>query len=910
MATNPWEMDWSQPQAAPQAAVPGFIPGRAKAPDPLAVAREERAGRTEMRAIDSADRQTKAMERQNETQSFNNVQKLKDDYDGLPAVKEYRTAISQLATGLRTKDDATGDNALIYAYAKAMDPGSVVRESEMGMAASGASFVESSVAGLKKQFGIEGGGQLSPQIRERLRREMGNKVAQLNQIYKVQRSRFEEDAKAFGIDPVRVIGQHDGDAFMPVIQEYQKRRNPQAATPGMAADEEAVMGFDTPNAPGPRLSPEQDKELRAFVATKPTADALSGWFAGKGFGGLTPESAAAIADAAAKGQPIGGIDYAKSDAGQLTPEEQAARREAIVDPALRGVADTVSLGFADEISAAGKTVFSGGTMDDNLRRERAIDAFDEQNNPIPRIAGQIAGGFALPTGGATTARQLATLGGGYGAAYGFGSTDGSVGDRLLGAAGQGVLGAAVGGAAGRLLRQRPPGPPTAGQEVMQAAERQGIVPLAADVGGPTTRRVTSGFAQTPFGGAPIINRAQEVTDQVGNRVQQIAQSEGNPLRQEQLGERTRQAAQGYIDTSGEVARAGYGRARELSQDEILRAPRAFRNLNQQLRELSPTAEVEGPLIAGLERFRNVIADESGLRPLNIDSIRRLRTALAAEARTEGLRGTDYQRRANQVLTDLRDDIANGLNPEARAAFRAEDNRYRIRLETIDRTMNQILGPSDQRSAEGVANKLIAMSRGDSANFSRFLNSVSPQEAGMVRGSVIADLGRASNGQQNAAGDGFSLGTFLTNWDRLPERSRGALFRGENRAAIEDLVRVAGGSRQSQRFANTSNSGGAINVSERARAMSYGMGLATMGLSAVAESVAGRVLASPRFTRWLARAPNDPSRAQAWVNRLGSLATRDPSISADIIPIRDFLQQAIAQSPTRAAAQGQDENNGR
>ncbi len=175
------------------------------------------------RSAQAAERQAGAAEATIKNQNFDNVMKLVSSFEALAPVKEYRVSISQFATGLSTAPNATGDNALIYAYAKVMDPASVVRESEMAMAASGASKIEAAVANYKKQFGIAGGGQLSPQVRSRMRDEMANKASQANKLYKAQRTSFGDYAKDAGVDPVRVIGQHDGDQFMPVVQDYGKK---------------------------------------------------------------------------------------------------------------------------------------------------------------------------------------------------------------------------------------------------------------------------------------------------------------------------------------------------------------------------------------------------------------------------------------------------------------------------------------------------------------------------------------------------------------------------------------------------------------------------------------------------------------------------------------------------------------
>lgn len=148
--------------------------------------------------------------------------KLRAQYDGQQQVKEYRAAISSLITGLQSAPDGAGDNALIYAYAKAMDPGSVVRESEMGMVSSTRSMIEAAAARVRKEFGLEGGGQLSPENRARLRREMINKVGQLARGYQTQRQRFESVAKSEGLDPAKVIGPDDFDMYRKDFEQYQE----------------------------------------------------------------------------------------------------------------------------------------------------------------------------------------------------------------------------------------------------------------------------------------------------------------------------------------------------------------------------------------------------------------------------------------------------------------------------------------------------------------------------------------------------------------------------------------------------------------------------------------------------------------------------------------------------------------
>jgi len=594
-----------------------------------------------------------------------------------------------------------------------------------------------------------------------------------------------------------------------------------------------------------------------------------------------------------------------------------------VDAVVRGAADTMTLGLSDEIAAGADTIFGGGTMAGNLRKQRGIDALDERVNPYARLGGQIAGGFALPVPvGSNTVGQLAAVGGAYGGAYGFGSTNGDIGQRLLGAAGGatagGIAGAGLGAlgqlAASRLGGRTPPptGGPTSSQELMAAAGRLGTPErpfpvMPADAGGPMTRRMTAGVVQTPFGTGPITRAADAVQSRAGEVLTDVAG--GSFPRQEVLGEVGQRAGAAFNDALSTRARAGYGAARELAGDAPLQANKALEAIDGQLAELAPTSNTDASLIKGLETLRADIADGNGAKKLTIDAMRRLRTSTRAEAATEGLRATDYQRRSREILTALSDDIAEQLPPAAAAKFRAEDRAYAEGMEFVQDIINPLTGKG-QSSAEEVANRLISMSRGDSARFKSVLNNFDPESSAVIRGSVIQEMGRSLPGQQNAAGTDFSLQTFLTNWDKMPDRTRNLLFKGEHRQTIEDLAKVADASRSARKYANTSGTAGATNasrfVSEGARAGSLGGMVTSLGGTVILENLTGRLLGSQRFAQWLARAPKDPAARGAWAKRLGVIATREPAIANDLLPIQQALQQAVP----RAAAEDKPQDRRR
>jgi hypothetical protein len=145
--------------------------------------------------------------------------------------------------------------------------------------------------------------------------------------------------------------------------------------------------------------------------------------------------------------------------------EQAPKFTGGLAAGIRGWADTATLGTSDEMVAGLNTLWNKATgkgpqtYEENLASPRAAQAYDEQNYPKSRIAGQVAGGIgsgvgmaragllatprmvgaALPARAAVAAGEGATLG----TAYGLGSGTDSA-DRLNKAAEGAAIGAALG----------------------------------------------------------------------------------------------------------------------------------------------------------------------------------------------------------------------------------------------------------------------------------------------------------------------------------------------------------------------------------------------------------------------------------------------------------------------------------
>jgi hypothetical protein len=158
-------------------------------------------------------------------------------------------------------------------------------------------------------------------------------------------------------------------------------------------------------------------------------------------------------------------------------EELAPSDFSQLESGLRGAAQSVSYGTADELTAAGETaakaLFGGDKLSDlmdNYRKYRTESRADykaaEEQNPATYLAGELGGGAAagLLTGGAamvanlgrtglvTGAKELAKMGLKQGAAAGLGSSEGDLTKGEIGqAAADTAIGAGLGATVGAVL---------------------------------------------------------------------------------------------------------------------------------------------------------------------------------------------------------------------------------------------------------------------------------------------------------------------------------------------------------------------------------------------------------------------------------------------------------------------------
>jgi hypothetical protein len=499
---------------------------------------------------------------------------------------------------------------------------------------------------------------------------------------------------------------------------------------------------------------------------------------------------------------------------------------------------------------------------------------------------------------------------GAGAGGEAGKASGIPGGELAGNALGGLAGYGVAGGANALANTVRSGAPNA---LARDAAHLGVDMLPADAGGPVAKAITTGAKASPFSVAPIVKASQGHQAQMAEAAGRIAESQGKVVTTDQAGLSIRNAAERYTKETAQRASRLYDRASEAAKGVLIKPTQTLAKLDEYIARVKNDPAAPDSAAAELQTFRDKIANG-----VNVAGLRDARTRLSQGVYDGKLRSGQDKGMWKDILGDLSTDIQSGLvasgKQDAASMFKTADAYWKGRVDHIDEVLQPVLGKG--KGGEEVVKAVESMARGSSggnARLSRLLANMKPEEAGQVRATIIDRIGKATPGAQSADGDAFSASTFLTNWNKMTPQAKGSLFSdGGLRKDLDALANLSEKMKQSQAMANHSNTGlGAMsNVGlQGAFALTHPVFAA---IAIGGQYITGKLMASPGFARLLARTAKMPPEAagRTLTQQLGVMAAREPLIANDARSLQQYLSQSLAQSPTRAAAQGQQENNGR
>lgn len=283
-------------------------------------------------------------------------------------------------------------------------------------------------------------------------------------------------------------------------------------------------------------------------------------------------------------------------------------------------------------------------------------------------------------------------------------------------------------------------------------------------------------------------------------------------------------------------------------------------------------------LSDLERIQSSLTNDMvGLLRRNVSEYRRLGDTKTADAMERAIRKF---RRADQFT---------------RTAMQ--------RMEAIEKLFNADSVESLYRS---VKNSALGRGRGDLQKLRVLRKTLRDDEWGDVASAVIRQLGEPTGSTRDVAERiGFSVESFMTNWNNMSPEAKGILFGGEHKAALEDMARVARRLANVEALANRSRSGtNTLNLSAllgAGGAMFAGADAFMTALGTAGAGLAASVLFSrPQYVRWatkyavlrsrvLSGQPGQVNAAaalNAHVGRLAQMAKDDPQLEQVVRLVAD------------------------
>lgn len=902
--------------AAPQA--PGVIYGRPKAADPTKEAERNRDIYEDDR--DFSDKQGE--------QAFGNEQSLRKEFYGLPAVKEYQVAARTYANSLKAADDASGDQSLITAYAKMLDPGSVVREGEAAAVAGTDSTIGRTIATLAKEFGWKEGGSLSPAIRAKIRREMRTLADNYGAAYDQERGQFEGYATSHGITPANVVGSHLFDPYRNDVEAY------------WAAQEKPAQPRGEPSATGVSLGGGEADDGN----DPPPGQVLRGY--GKNEDGTRYPI---------YGEPTGGNTF--GPAGELLDQAATLGKQGI------------SLGLSDEAAGVGgaissflrgeevSTGYTNARDEERARIASARDRFGYAALPFELASG---GAGILARSGATIAagrraaaagnlsregvqrelvRSATRTGAALGGVGGFGYGEGAAGSTInaLGGIALGGVTGNVGQRVGNAFSNRNAlsgFDVNRAREVAQAGREEGVTVNRAMID-PRMEPSISGVDTTRQG-----PRLRAGMDAIEGQIEARAVAQGG-TRSSADRESIGALVQDGLDTYREASRVNrnrlYDRAHTAAGNVRITPTNAERAASEQIAELRASGEnANRGQIAYLE---DILEDLGRPRGLTVQALRDQRTAMRGQINERNLTATDAERRVGIVLDAASQDIRQGLagNRRALAMFDRADQAHGQRADFIRQVMQKLTGPENNRvSGTATASKLESWMKADPVRFRRLWNELADTDRDELRSFVVTSLGRDGNGEFSAQ----RLYSAVSGDKRqISDRALRTVFGDDGFRSIQNLRTISqevGRVKSNYNHSRTERgrdfkswlgntfmgllSGGGLGVltgggSLGVAATAAGGAAAGLGAGAVRNELSARALLSPQITRWIATAPRttSPAAINRHLAKFGDIAKAEPALAGDVEVLRKAIMGAANDNAALGlplAAEDQDTKEGR
>lgn len=553
---------------------------------------------------------------------------------------------------------------------------------------------------------------------------------------------------------------------------------------------ELTRGDEPQGIQGPRLTPEQEQELKAFYATKPSAAEINAKWRSFGFGDMA--NADKIAAALREGRPVGGVSYELVDEARRRELEREAELGSSESAPMSLVTQGMTLGLSDEAAGIGRGLSRAIQLRDPIEGYRL--GRDAHRLRLERAREKLGwGGTALEIGGgllsanprgalaAITSRWGTIKEGAKAGAYGGALAGYGYGEGLEDSAGKSILGGAFGGAVGAgistLASRGGGGPSTArieGPPLLEAARRQGVDINAANVR-PGARNMLSYFEASPGSSGIVQRNLADQAQQIEGRAATLG-AEGAPLTTDVAGEAVRASGLRYKARTKAISDRLYDRATTAAGDAKVAATNAVETIKAKIATLSETPGTNKARIEALtDILQDLVGPDGNARSISVQGLRDMRTGVRTSLKSKGLTMTQAEGDAMDALSAISDDLAAGLQtqaPDAARMFRRADGFYRDRAAALKQIQEVIGGRDSTLSGEKIFARLQALASprsGDGGRLATVIKTLEPEERADLAATIAESMGRRSPEEP------FSPALFASQARQLSPKTRTLFF---------------------------------------------------------------------------------------------------------------------------------------
>lgn len=574
-------------------------------------------------------------------------------------------------------------------------------------------------------------------------------------------------------------------------------------------------------------------------------------------------------------------DMATAAADRMGLPTPATARERVVDDVGRAISGTAA------------TLGVGGALPSGSRLGAMLTA-QPRMQVLSSATGATAGGVVRENGGSPTSQFVATLLGGF-APGGATSASSGLAKMMF-----------RGGEQGR-------------KAVEQAIDDFASIGATPSIGQATGNWRTQGMESLLSGGptsaGAMVRFAEGQADAMGAGMGRRADQLSRRSSAENAGRAIQSGAEAFVGNTKATKRALYWQADQfIPANTPVGLPNTWQTIVDLTTPLPGAAATTNAMVnSRIANLRQTLEQDLAAHggQITYDALKRIRTNIGEAISDYSLSPDTPTREYKALYAALSRDMeeaARAQGPAAVEAAKRANNYTRAvadRLELVDRAVQKAGGP------EKVFHAAMSGTQDGATTLRAVMQSLPAEGQKAVTAAVIKRMGLATPGNQGAAGETFSAGTFLTNWNRISPEARRALFDRYGPAFSENMDKIARVAERiktgSKVYANPSG------TSHKAAAYTYWTGLAG-SLAAtpftgpipliimVSGGLTSRALASfftnPKAVAWLSRNASKP--AGSAMAELSLLAQGDEELAEIEASLRESTRggQRPPQGPQR------------